>query len=293
MKIREHFNRRFFLALNYVLCILVALICLLPLLHVLATSFSSKAAIIAGRVTLFPVEPTLINYKYVADDINFYRSFFVSIQRTALAMVIHMSLTLLAAYPLSMSKYRFHARSIYTWFFMIAMLFSGGLIPTYMVVTRTKLLNTIWALVIPGAVPIFNVILMQNFMKSLPQEIMEAASIDGAGQLRTLASVVLPLCKVSIATVSLFVIVDNWNAWFDGMIYIDDMNLFPLQTYLRTVIVQIDYTQVTDPNDIAKLVANAGTNAAKIFIAMAPVLAVYPFVQKYFVKGIVLGSVKE
>ena len=122
---------------------------------------------------------------------------------------------------------------------------------------------------------------------------MEAASIDGAGQLRTLTSVVLPLCKVSIATVSLFVIVDNWNAWFDGMIYIDDMNLFPLQTYLRTVIVQIDYTQVTDPNDIAKLVANGGTNAAKIFIAMAPVLAVYPFVQKYFVKGIVLGSVKE
>ena len=293
MKIKVSMGRRVFLVLNYTLSILIALVCLLPLLNVLATSFSGKSAIIAGKVILWPVDFTFINYQYVADDINFYRSFFVSVQRTALALAIHMTLTTLAAYPLSLSQNKFHARPFYVWYFMIAMLFNGGMIPSYMVVTKTGLLDTIWALVIPGAVPIFNVILMQNFMKSLPGELAESAAIDGAGQLRTLWSIILPLCRVSLATIALFVIVDNWNAWFDGMLYIDDMYKFPLQTYLRTVIVQIDYSQVTDPNDIAKLVAQNGTNAAKIFIAMAPVLAVYPFLQKYFVKGITIGSVKE
>jgi putative aldouronate transport system permease protein len=203
-----------------------------------------------------------------------------------------MGMTILAAYPISQSRLRFRARSFYTWFFLIAVLFNGGLIPTYLVVLRTGLINSIWALVLPGAVPLFEVILMQNFMKTLPDEIKESAAIDGAGQWRILLQIVLPLCQVSIATISLFLVVNNWNAWYDGMLYINDNARFPLQTYLRTIIVQADLNQLTDVNSLAKLVATGGADAAKIFIAMLPIMVVYPFAQKHFVKGIVMGSVK-
>jgi putative aldouronate transport system permease protein len=141
-------------------------------------------------------------------------------------------------------------------------------------------------------VPLFNVILMQNFMKGLPDEVKESAAIDGAGQFRTLLQIVLPLCQVSIATISLFIVVGNWNAWYDGMLYINDNRKFPLQTYLRTVIVQPDLSQITDVDDLAKLVASGGADAAKIFLSLLPIMIVYPFAQKHFVKGIVLGSVK-
>jgi putative aldouronate transport system permease protein len=148
-------------------------------------------------------------------------------------------------------------------------------------------------LILPGAVPVFNVILLQNYIKTLPDAIAESASIDGAGHWRTLFQIILPLCAPSLATLCLFVAVGNWNAWFDGMLYINDNAKFPLQTYLRTLIVEVNMDQMSDAEDLAKLVATTGANTAKIFIAMVPILCVYPFVQKYFVKGIVHGSVKE
>jgi putative aldouronate transport system permease protein len=262
------------------------------MLHILALSFSKKEAIISGMVGFLPIGFTWDNYNYVSKDSAFYTSFFISIIRTIIALVVQLTMTVLAAYPISHLRSRFHARIFYTWFFLIAVLFNGGLIPTYLIVAKTGLINSIWSLILPGAVPLFYVILMQNFMKTLPEEIKESAAMDGAGQWRTLLQIVLPLCQVSIATVSLFIAVDNWNAWYDGMLYINDNNLFPLQTYLRTVVVQIDLTQMSDMNSIAKLVASTGADTAKIFLAMLPIILVYPFAQKYFVKGIVLGSVK-
>jgi putative aldouronate transport system permease protein len=285
-------GRKAFLALNTSLCIIIALICLAPLVHILAISFSGKDPIISGRVSFFPIEFTMDNYAYVVRDNSFYTAFGISVIRTVMALAVQLVMTILAAYPISLGNHRFHARSFYTWFFLIAVLFSGGLIPTYLVVLKTGLVNTIWALILPGAVPLFNVILMQNFMKGLPEEIKESASIDGAGQFRTLIQIVLPLCQVSIATISLFIVVGNWNAWYDGMLYINDNHRFPLQTYLRTVIVQPDLSQITDINELAKMVASGGADAAKIFLSMLPIMLVYPFAQKHFVKGIVLGSVK-
>ncbi|GHV68840.1 ABC transporter permease [Spirochaetia bacterium] len=285
-------SRKIFLFINTTLCILIALICLAPMLHILAISFSGKDAIISGQVGFLPIKATWDNYKYVVKEDAFYTAFFISVVRTVLAWAVQLSMTILAAYPISTSKRRFHARSFYTWYFLVAVLFSGGLIPTYLVVLRTGIINSIWALVLPGAVPLFEVILMQNFMKALPDEIRESASIDGAGQWRTLVQIVIPLCQVSIATISLFIVVNNWNAWYDGMLYINNNKLFPLQTYLRTVIVQPDLTQIQDAADMAKMVASGGADAAKIFLAMLPIMLVYPFAQKHFVKGIVLGSVK-
>lgn len=225
-------------------------------------------------------------------DTLFYTAFFVSVIRTVLALAVSIIMVVLAAYPLSVNKRYFHARSFYTWFFLIAILFSGGLVPTYLVVRATGIINTMWALVFPGAVPLYYVILMQNYMKSLPDEIRESAAMDGASQWRILVQIILPLCRVSIATISLFIIVDNWNAWYDGMLYINDNRKFPLQTYLRTIIIKPITTAGIDISTLQMLVTSGGADATKIFISMIPIFIVYPFAQKHFVKGIVLGSVK-
>jgi putative aldouronate transport system permease protein len=284
--------RKVFLVINTSICVAIAVACLAPLLHIFAVSFSGKNPIIMGEVSFLPKDPTLDNYSYVAREKGFYTAFGVSIVRTVLALVVQLGMTVLAAYPISLGNNRFRCRAFFTWYFLIAVIFSGGLIPTYLTVLRTGLIDKIWALILPGAVPLFNVILMQNFMKALPDEIRESAAIDGAGHWKILIQIILPLCQVSIATISLFIVVGNWNAWYDGMLYINDNTKFPLQTYLRTVIVQPDINQLTDADSLAMAVASSGADAAKIFLALFPIMLVYPFAQKHFVKGIVLGSVK-
>jgi putative aldouronate transport system permease protein len=264
----------------------------MPVLYLLATSLSGRDAIAMGKVAFWPVDFTFDNYAYVMKDNAFYMAFRVSVVRTVLALAVQLCLVIMASYPISLSSRRFHARSFYTWVFLIAVLFSGGLIPTYLTVLRTGLINTIWALILPGAVPLYYVILMQNFMKGIPDEISESASIDGAGHFRIMTQIVLPLCRVSIATIALFIIVGNWNAWYDGMLYINDKVKWPLQTYLRTVIVKVDPTTNMDFESFAARLAAEGADTAKIFVALLPILLVYPFAQKHFVKGIVLGSVK-
>jgi putative aldouronate transport system permease protein len=292
---RKNIGRKVFLSLNTGICCIMAFACLAPIIHIFATSFSSKESVMAGRIGFIPVGFTLENYHYVMRDAAFFTAFGVSVIRTILALMVQLAMTVLAAYPISLGKRLFHARSFYTWYFLIAILFSGGLVPTYLVVRGTGLIDTIWALVLPGAVPLFYVILMQNYMKSLPDEIRESAAMDGAGQWRILTQIILPLCRVSIATISLFIIVNNWNAWYDGMLYINDYHKFPLQTYLRTVVIKPDLALSQGSGDISMLqmlVSTGGADAAKIFIAMIPIFLVYPFAQKHFVKGIVLGSVK-
>ena len=290
--ISPSFERKCFILINTFFCVIIALLCITPLFHILAISFSGRNPIIMGEVSLFPKDFTWDNYVYVAGERAFYDAFRVSMVRTILALVVQLSFTILASYPISLSRTRFKGRSFFVWFFLIAVIFHGGLIPTYLVVLNTRVIDTIWALVLPGAVPLFNVILMHNFMKAIPDEISESASIDGAGHWMILVRIILPLCQVSIATISLFIVVHNWNAWFDGMLYINRPAGFPLQTYLRTVIIQPDMSQLTDADDLAMQVASSGADAAKIFLALIPIMIVYPFAQKHFVKGIVLGSVK-
>lgn len=293
IRYQNSLSRKSFVILNHFMTILICLICLLPLIYVLAISLSSKEYIIAGKVTLFPKGFTLSNYQYVMKDAQFYTSFGVSIYRTLLAVVVQMVMTICAAYPLSISKYKFRQRPLYAWYFIITIIFNGGMIPTYLAVSNTGLLNTIWALIIPEAVPVFNIILLSNYMKTLPDALSESASLDGAGHIRIMLQIILPLCIPSLATLTLFVMVGAWNEWFAGMLYINNPNLFPLQTYLRALIVEVDINQMSDLNSMANLVASVGADTAKIFLAMIPILCVYPFLQKYFVNGLVAGSVKE
>lgn len=290
---RKSVSRRIFVIINSVFCMTVALLCILPMIHILALSLSSYDPVVMGKVVFWPKEITLDNYSVVVRDQQFFTSYIVSITRAVLGWGIGIILTVLAAYPMSLSRSRFPARTFFVWVFMGTMLFSGGMIPTYMVVNGIGLIDTIWALVLPSAVGTFNVILVMNFMKSLPEEISESAMIDGATHTRILFQIILPLSKASLATVSLFIILDHWNAWFDGLIYIRNVSLKPLQTYLRTII--IADPSVTFESDIYMLMKNIttdATNGAKIFLALIPVLIIYPFLQKYFTKGIILGSVK-
>jgi putative aldouronate transport system permease protein len=281
-----------FLVADYFFCLIIAFLCMFPLIHILAMSFSSTPAVNAGIVGLVPVDFNVKAYQYVMQNFQFFLSYWISIKRVVLGLVINMLMTILAAYPLSKSRRQFRGRQVYVWYFIVTMLFSGGLIPSYLAVNATGLLNKIWALVIPGAVPVGNVILMQNFMKALPDEISESAFVDGAGHWRTLRSIILPLCAPSIAAISLFCIVGHWNEWFSGILYMNSNTLYPLQSYLRTLIIdaQIDFS--IDPENLANKTAQAANQAAQMFLAMIPVLIIYPFVQKHFTTGIVMGSVK-
>ena len=209
-------------------------------------------------------------------------------------MPLSIVVSVLAAYPLSRQVHEFRARKYYIWYFIIPMMFYGGLIPSYMVVRNTGLLDSIAALVLPCAINVFNIILLMNFFRSLPKEIEEAAAIDGAGHTGILFRIILPLSKPVLATVLLFFIVNHWNAWFDGLIYMNDPRNYPLQTYLQTQVVSQDIMALESLRDVRQIanISDRTGKAAQIFLAAIPVLAVYPFLQKYFTTGIVMGSVK-
>lgn len=286
-------SRKIFLVINYIVLSVTAIACILPLINVLAISFSSSSAAAAGYVKLWPVDFTLDSYKFALTKHEFVDGFMVSLQRVALGYVISITVSILIAYPLSKEKQVMRSRNIYAWFFIVTMLFHGGLIPTYMTIKETGLLDSIWALVLPSAVSVFNVILLMNFFRGLPKEIEEAANIDGAGHWRTLWSIYLPLSKPSVATITLFIVVFHWNSWFDGLIYMNSTSNYPLQSYLQTIIISVD-PSTASTNDLLDMsaVSDRTFKAAQVFLAAFPILIVYPFLQKYFMKGLVMGSVK-
>lgn len=278
---------------NLLVLALLALLCLFPILHILALSFSSASAAASGRVSIWPVEFSLQSYQFVLENPAFGKSFLVSLLRVLVGTPVNMILTILVAYPLSRSRQEFRARDFFAWFFIITVLFSGGLIPWYMVIQQTGLIDSFWALILPGALPVFNVILLANSFRSIPKELEEAAAMDGAGHWRVLFSILLPLSLPVLATVTLFVAVSHWNAWFDGLILMNSPDKYPLQSYLQTVVINPDPRMLTE-RDLAllKIISNRTTRAAEIFIAMVPILMVYPLLQRYFTTGIKLGSVK-
>lgn len=205
-----------------------------------------------------------------------------------------MGLTILMAYPLSKTKKVFPQRNIYMWYLVFSMLFNGGLVPNYLLISELGLLDSIWSLILPGAVPIFNVIILMNFFRGLPPELEEAARIDGANPWVILFRIFVPLAVPSIATVTLFSIVGHWNSFFDGIIYINSSAKLPLQSYMQQLVVEIQETSTMSQEELQKMneLTSKNFNAAKVFVSMIPILLVYPFLQKYFVTGLVMGSVK-
>lgn len=281
----------------YGIVILLGLICLLPMLNILAISFSSSDAAAANIVGFVPVKFTTAAYQKIMEDSQFWRSFGISVFRVASGLAVNLVLIVLMAYPLSKSKREFRGRNIYMNLLIFAMLFSGGMIPTYLVVKKLHLLNTVWALVLPGAVPIFSVIMVMNFFMGVPKSLEEAAVIDGATPLQVLTKVYIPCSKPVIATIALFSIVGNWNDFFGGLIYMTKVRNYPLQTYIQTLSVKLE-DMLNSGGSLSSLinameVSSQNLNAAKIVVSVVPLLLIYPLLQRYLITGIVMGSVKE
>ena len=292
-RIQESTGRKVFRVVNVIVLILLALICLLPFVNVIAISFSNSFYVDSNQVYFWPKGWTTSAYTYILTRASFWSSFRTSILRVLLGGSLNLFFIILTAYPLSKSNGKLHFRNVYTWYFFITMLVSGGMIPNYLLIAKLGLRDSIWSLVLPGALPVFNLVLMLNFFRQVPTALEEAALIDGAGHLRTLVQIYLPVSLPAIATITLFCIVSHWNAWFDGMIYITSPSKVPMQTYLRSVLIDMNMADMSaDDYELYATLANRTVKCSQIIVATIPILCVYPFLQRYFVSGIVLGSVK-
>lgn len=289
----KRLGSRVFHVINAVILAALALSCVIPLVHVFAVSLSSSSAATGGLVNLWPVNFSLESYRYVAERPAFLRAMGISIQRVVLGVSINMFFCVSAAYPLSKEREQFRFRTVYAWYFFFTMLVSGGLIPLYMVVRQLGLTGSIWALVLPGAVPVYNVILLLNFFRQTPKELEEAAIMDGARQWKILWQVYVPTALPALATVALFSTVYHWNEWFNGILYMKTPEQYPLQSYLRSIIVDARLMNMGSGDwEALAEISDRTVKSAQIFLAALPMMVVYPFLQRYFVKGLVLGSVK-
>ena len=277
-----------------VLLVAIAIVCILPIWYTLAVSLSEKSAAAAGLVKLWPVGFNLNSYQQIMGDTKFFNSFLVSVERVALATFLNFTVIVLMAYPLSKNSKQFRPRNLFMWLLVFTMLFNGGLIPWYMTIKSLHLIDSIWALVLGGGLPVFNVILVVNYFRNLPKEMEEAAMVDGAGPWYMLVRLFIPLAVPVLATVTLFTIVYHWNEFFSGLVLMSTADHYPLQTYIQQLVVVIN-TQTMTEDQLKTLneMSNQTLNAAKIFIAMIPVLVIYPLLQRFFIHGITLGSVKE
>lgn len=289
-------GNKIFNFVNVLFLLLLSLSCVLPFVHLLAVSFSGSSAVNAGIVGFVPVDFTTTAYSYALKGGKFLRALVISFERVIIGTLLNIVLMVITAYPLSKTNKQVAGRNIYMGFFLVTMLISGGMIPTYLVVSGLGLKDTIWALILPTALPVYNMVILMNFIRGIPEGMEEAAAIDGASPIQILVQILLPVLKPALATVGLFCIVNHWNDWFSGMIYMNNPANYPLQTYLQTLLKNFEQIlQNENSTDITTLLAqmNARTGrAAQLFLGALPVMVIYPFLQKYFTKGLVLGSVK-
>ena len=286
-------DRVFSVTVIAVLCLLT-LIVLFPLVHVVAASFSSPAAVTAGKVTFYPVEFSLRGYEAVFKYKNVMSGYKNSLIYTLLGTLINVSMTLITAYPLAKKDLPF--RGTILKLFTFTMFFGGGMIPNYILLKDLHMLNKVWAMVIPGAISVYNMIIMRTFIQeNIPGELYEAADIDGCSDFHYLLRIVIPLSKASIAVISLFYAVGHWNAYFDAFLYLSDPKLKPLQIILREILILNTINQeqlLAEGENIAQQGMAELLKYSLIIAASVPVLLLYPFIQKYFVKGVMIGSIK-
>lgn len=293
-KIKLNRTDRVFTFMNYFFLTLCMLAVLYPLIYVVSSSLSSANAVMSGRVWLFPVEPSLMSYKAVFNNSQVVSGYLNTILYTVAGTGLGVILTVMAAYPLSRKD--FYGRSIFMGFFTFTMLFSGGMIPGYLLINKLGLINSRWAMIIPGAMGVYYVIIARTFfMTTIPDEIYEAAILDGCGDIRFIWSIVLPLSGAIIAVLVLFYAVNHWNSYMAALLYLRDIKKYPLQLILRNILImnQMDMRMLEDIDraNQAQLM-EALLKYSLIVVGSAPILALYPFIQKFFVKGVMIGSLK-
>ncbi|MGG1516509.1 carbohydrate ABC transporter permease [Paenibacillus oryzisoli] len=285
---------RFFAPINLTLLTLLAVICIAPLLHILALSFSSSSEILSGHVTLFPREFNTAAYKEVFKDASLFRSLVFTITLTITFTALCMLMTILAAYPLT--KRNLKGRKFFLYIIIPTMYFGGGIIPEYLLVKGLHMLDTMWALILPSLISPFYMIILMSFIRSIPQGLEEAAEIDGASAFHMLVRIILPLTVPAIVTLSLFYAVSRWNGFTDSLFYISKPDMYPLQLKLYQIVsnvTSIDQNMAERFNEMQAPLLPESTKAAAIIFAIFPIVIVYPWLQKYFISGTMLGSVKE
>lgn len=286
-------DRALYIAVGAIFLLFVLLV-LYPIVFVISASFSSGSALNAGRVVLWPVEPGLQGYKAVFSHRMVLLGYRNTIFYTVAGTAINVAITLLAAYPLSRPDFR--ARQPLMTLCTITMFFGGGLVPNYLLMVQLKIINTAWSLLLPGALSVYNMILVRTFMmSSIPRELLEASQIDGCSDARYFWSVVLPLSKAIVAVITLYYAVGHWNAYFNAMLYLSDRDMYPLQLVLREILIssRMDLSEISDPELLATMVGLENLlKYSLIVVSSLPIIALYPFVQKYFIKGVMIGSLK-
>ena len=294
--IKRSYTDKIFDIVNLIVMIILLLIFVWPLWFVVIASFSDPNEVWNGNVLLLPKGFTLLAYEALGDYSMIWRGYANTIFYTVVGTIVNLIMTVCAAYPLSRKD--FVPRNFFMFMFMLTMYFSGGLIPTYLIVSDVGLINTPWAMIIPGACSIYNVIITRTyFINSIPSSLQEAAELDGANSFQFLIKIILPLSKPIIAVIALYYAVGHWNDFYTALIYINDQNLLPLQSWLRDLLMSnkmsLNNMQGLDAAAAeAKMQLSQTLKYSVIIVSTVPVLCVYPFIQKYFVKGVMIGSVK-
>lgn len=285
---------KIFEIVNYTLLTLITIIVLYPVLYIVAASFSDPQAVISGEVYILPVRPTLRGYQAVFKNKKILSGFANSFYYLFVGTALNLVMTMLCAYPLSRKEFR--ARGWISLFFVFTMYFSGGLVPSYILITKLHLVNSRWAMIIPTAMSTYNMIICRTYMvNSIPDEMYEAAQIDGCTPWKYFLRIVTPLCKPILAVLTLYYGVAKWNSYFDAMLYLRDDTKQPLTIIMREILIQnkVDMTQIGDASNLAKLQGMSDLlKYSTIVVASLPVMLLYPFVQKHLVKGVMIGAVK-
>lgn len=281
-----------FSTFNYGLIGLLTFTCVYPFINQFATAFSGELAITSGQVYLWPVDFQLDAFNHIVGDSVIFRSLLVTVFLATFGTFLNLCMTVITAYPLSRRDVK--GRQYIITFILITMLFSGGMIPSFLLIKYLGLLNSLWAVILPGLTTAFYIFLMMTFFRNLPDEIRESATVDGCSNMRFIATFVLPLSKAALATIGLFYAVGHWNSYMAPLIYIDNSDLWPLQVKLRNILLlsQMDTSLETMQTELDLNVNQESIKAATIVYSTLPILLVYPWLQKYFVKGVMIGSVK-
>ena len=293
-RVRTSAEDRVLYTITNICLTLLLIIVAYPLIYMLSSSFSSGRAVTTGRVFLWPVEPSLDGYKTVFAYKSVISGFRNTVVYTVVGTMVNVAMTMFAAFPLS--RRNFQGRKVYMSLFVITMFFSGGLIPSYLLIVQLGLINSMWAIILPGSVSTFNMIITRTFlMSTIPGELTEAAQIDGCNDFRFFFTILLPLSKAIIAVIALFYGVGHWNSWFGAMLYLRNPGMHPLQLILRDILIasRINPSEIQDAEIFERLVFMADImKYSLIVVSSIPVIVVYPFVQKYFIKGVMIGSLK-
>ena len=293
-RVRRSTDDKIFYAVSYAIVGILTLLVLYPLIYIVSCSFSSANAVSTGQVVLWPVDLSIEGYKKVFENSKVWIGYKNTLIYTVLGTLINVSITLICAYPLA--RKTLPNRGFYTFLFTFTMLFGGGMIPTYLVMRNLGILNSLWVMVLPGALGVSQMIVTRTFLNStIPDDLLQAAQIDGCNDFRFFFEFVLPLSKAVIAVIAMQYAIAHWNSYFNAFIYLSDAKKYPLQIFLREILImnQIDVSDVVDPESAIAMQGMADLlKYSLIVVATVPILCVYPFIQKYFVKGIMIGSLK-